>query len=178
METSGGSSVPKLVETPQNTRQATAQTVARFVKISIRRIFLRISRRILTQRHSKPHCVSFHAMICFSFQIIFVPYGFFLDVVLAKGRRRGATSEISQTRQYLVSRQTNSCVLEGRRISPVPSRGFHRCHQHPAGGVKLCAGPNRAGREQCWKGEKDRRKMQYDHWMNLNCRCSDRRFNV
>ncbi len=53
-----------------------------------------------------------------------------------KGKCRGATMEISQTRQCLVWRQTNSCVLEGRRISPVPSGRFQFCHQHPA----RCAG--------------------------------------
>jgi hypothetical protein len=58
-----------------------------------------------------------------------VRFGFSAFVV-GKGRCRGATSEISQTRQCLVSRQSNSCVLKGRRISPVPSRRFYFCHQH------------------------------------------------
>ena len=45
-----------------------------------------------------------------------------LTFVMGKGRCRGATMEISQTRQCLVSRQTNSCVLEGRRDFPCPFR--------------------------------------------------------
>ena len=56
---------------------------------------------------------------------------------MGKGRCRGATGEISQTRQYLVSRQTNSCVLKRRRISPVSSGRFHFCHQPPARGAGL-----------------------------------------
>jgi hypothetical protein len=56
--------------------------------------------------------------------------------VMGKGRCRAATLDFGQTRECLVSRQTNLCVLKGRRISPVPSGHFHLCHQYPA----RCAG--------------------------------------
>ena len=58
------------------------------------------------------------------------------SIRVGKGRCRGATLEISQTRQCLVSRQTNLGVLKGRWISPVPSGRFHFYHQYPA----RCAG--------------------------------------
>jgi hypothetical protein len=59
--------------------------------------------------------------------------------VMGTGRCRGATLDFSQTRECLVSRQANLCVLEGRGISPVPSGHFHLCHQYPA----RCAGLSR-----------------------------------
>jgi hypothetical protein len=57
-------------------------------------------------------------------------------ILMGKGKCRGAIEEISQTRQCLVSRQTNSCVLKGRWISPFPPGRFHFCHQYPV----PCAG--------------------------------------
>ena len=47
-----------------------------------------------------------------------------------KGSCRGATEEISQTRQCLVPRQTSACVLKGRRISPDSSGRIHFYHQN------------------------------------------------
>jgi hypothetical protein len=66
-----------------------------------------------------------------------------------QGRRRGATSDISQTRQCLVARRTNSCVLEGRRIPTVASGRFQFCLQplarcaaliNPAADIFIAAG--------------------------------------
>jgi hypothetical protein len=65
--------------------------------------------------------------------------------VMAKGKCREATEESSQTRQCLVPRQTKSCGLQGRRISPVLSRRFHSFHQRgPAATVNQNASPSAA----------------------------------